>query len=646
MRYGHKTFLHRWNKAVLSLCCALCAALDIGPADARDSDRTVEQGISVEFSAVPSGAEKKPGKRLIEGRNAAVQFKISDAKTGDPLKGLRPAVWLDLRKKGKPVACKDKMRSFVQGSLAYRPEIDLSAYYILTLNDQDSLSVIDPVMGFGQSKLVTRVLLPGRGEDWALSGDQSKLFVTIPQTGQLAVVDTSAWKVSTLLSAGRNPSRIALQPDEAYLWIAGDDEAGGGVTVVDTAKLAIAARIRTGGGPHEFAFTDHSRYAFVTNQREGSVSVIDVPKLEKTVELKTGPRPSAPAFSRLSQSVYVLSEEEGTISVLDAGARRKIIASRPGVKALRFTPDGRWGLITNIRENSVSILDASANRVVDTVQVGQQPDQIALTNAYAYIRSAGSEKISLIGLNSLGQDKPPAVSEFRAGSVSPASSADFGAAATIVPAPEGNAALVANPAEKTVYYYAEGMAAPMGSYRNYGLEPRSVLVVDRGLRETRPGVYRSALSFPREGTYDVAFFLDSPRIAACFSAAVDPDPFRKERDDVRARVEFHTRASKIHVGEPAEIRFELKRPDGWRESDVRLLIVLAPGIWQTQESVHPAPNGGYNATFTPPRSGTYYVFVESPALGLRYQDSPLLALRAVERPLAEAAPNGQSPGER
>jgi hypothetical protein len=213
--------------------------------------------------------------------------------------------------------------------------------------------------------------------------------------------------------------------------------------------------------------------------------------------------------------------------------------------------------------------------------------------------------------------------------------------------PEGNGALVANPPEKTVYYYAEGMAAPMGSNQNYGLEPRGVLVVDRGLQETQPGVYRSSLSFAQEGAYDVAFLLDSPRIATCFAAAVEPDPVRKGRDADRARVEFLTRASKIYVGEPTEIRFELTgaadhQPDRHRH-DVRLLAVLAPGVWQTQEIAHPSQNG-YRAVFTPPRRGMYYFFVESPALGLRYQESPLLVLHAGEKPLAEISPEGKPSG--
>ena len=33
--------------------------------------------------------------------------------------------------------------------------------------------------------------------------------------------------------------------------------------------------------------------------------------------------------------------------------------------------------------------------------------------------------------------------------------------------------IVANPADKMIYYYTEGMAAPMGSFQNYRRVPES-----------------------------------------------------------------------------------------------------------------------------------------------------------------------------
>jgi hypothetical protein len=48
----------------------------------------------------------------------------------------------------------------------------------------------------------------------------------------------------------------------------------------------------------------------------------------------------------------------------------------------------------------------------------------------------------------------------------------------------------------------------------------------------------------------------------------------------------------------------------------------------------PAGDGGdeglYEIRFTPPRSGVYYIFVQSHGLGFGYQRSPYVALQAVE----------------
>ncbi len=101
----------------------------------------------------------------------------------------------------------------MQGSLRSRPDVDLNAYYLLALNEEANISVIDPLLGFGGSKLLTMVLLKSPGEDWALTSNRSKLFVSMPLVNQVAVVDTTTWKVITDVRTGcqANASRFATR---------------------------------------------------------------------------------------------------------------------------------------------------------------------------------------------------------------------------------------------------------------------------------------------------------------------------------------------------------------------------------------------------------------------------------------------------
>src|SRR4029434_7471978 len=111
--------------------------------------------------------------------------------------GVKPAVWLS--QQGESVTdekqSRDKDQSFLQGSLRSRPDVDLNTYYLLALNEEPNISVIDPLLGFGSSKLLTLVMLKSPGEDWVQKTSDEKVFVSMPLVNQVAVVDTSTWKV-------------------------------------------------------------------------------------------------------------------------------------------------------------------------------------------------------------------------------------------------------------------------------------------------------------------------------------------------------------------------------------------------------------------------------------------------------------------
>src|SRR6266545_612 len=198
--------------------------------------------------------------------------------------------------------------------------------------------IVDTTSGAPLTNLLTMVFLKSPGEDWVLSRDRRRLFVSMPLANQVAVVDAATWKVVANMDVGDRPTRLALQPDEKYLWVANDaaSEAGdgSGVTIIDSAELKVVARLPTGAGHHEIAFTADNRYAFVTNQRAGTLSIIDVPKLAKIKDLQTGPAPVSLAFSPLSQAVYVVDEAEGAVTVVDR-QRHEISArlkTKPGLK--------------------------------------------------------------------------------------------------------------------------------------------------------------------------------------------------------------------------------------------------------------------------------------------------------------------------
>jgi len=616
---------------VLIFFLAVLTTVNTISAQQKPAPQKIERdGVEVEFTIEPI---KEAGKstELMEAREAHVQFKIYDKATKTPLSGVKPSVWLSQRGENEtdPQACREKVQSFLQGSLRSRPDVDLNTYYLLALNEEPNISVIDPLLGFGSSKLLTLVMLKSPGKDWVQKSSDEKLFVSMPLVNQIAVVDTSTWKVVANIDTGMKPSRVRLQPDERYLWVGEQN----GVTVIDTATLKVVGQVATGNGHHEIEFSSDNRFAFITNEQDGTLSVIDIQKLAKVKDLKTGAPVTSVAFSTIANALYLVNEADGTITVIDTRSQQveTHIQVKPGVRNVRFAPGGRWGVVPNAKENVVYVFDASTNRLAHTIGVDKGPDQVTFTDVFAYVRSTGSTEVSMIRLSTLtGQ---PDIAKFPGGQAPPAESSEEASIADVmVPAPEGNSILLANPADRVIYYYSEGMAAPMGSFQNYRRDPRAVMVVDRSLREVTSGVYSTTTKLPKSGIYDVAFLLDSPRITHCFNAEAKPNPDVPREKKVAIRIEYLNKDTQLRVAENYKLRFKvidnttLKAKSDLK--DVRVLTLLSSGIWQKREFARSVGDGVYELDINVPQTGVYLIFVESRSQGVAFRQLPSLTLAA------------------
>jgi len=622
---------------LISVIVVLALAVAVQAQDKKPAgpQKIVEQGIAIEFTAEPLAPSATAIKAA---EDVNIKFKITDTATGTPVKGLGLSAWISKgpnEKSIEPIECREKIQSYLTGSLRMRPDVDLNSYYVLALNKSPDISVIDPLVGFGGSKLLTLVMLKSPGEDWVLTRDGEKLFVTLPLIDKVAVINTRSWQVETYIDTGIKPARITAQPDQQYLWVGNDDsEKEGGVTVIDVTNLKVAAKISTGAGKHDIVISNDNRFAFISNSASGTVSVIDIRKLEKLSDIKTGLQPASLAISELSKAVYVAHEGDGIVTVIEEQGHQVLarIKTKPGARSIRFAPGGRYGFVLNAKQNAVHIFDAASNRLLHEVNVIKSPDQIMFSEAFAFVRSLESENIYMLRLGKI--DEEVDVTEFPGGQAAPGQGSTPVRADSIVLAPEGNAVIVANPVDQVLYYYTEGMAAPMGNFQNYRREPLAAMVVDRSLREIKPGVYSTTIKLPASGRYEVAFLNDSPRVAHCFNLVADANPLLKEEKPVALRIEHQVKEMKLPVGQDFVFRFKLiDTATGNPKSDlkdVRVLTFLSPGVWQRRDFAKSVGDGIYELKIKVPQTGVYMLFVESSSMGVRYTDLPYLMLEAGE----------------
>lgn len=605
------------------------------------ASRLVRDGVVVDFWMDRNGAPVTAKEPLMEGDFAEVKFKITDAASGAPLRAEYPSAWMDIGggAQGDALAkreCKDKVGLYLKGVVGMQPMVDLNSYFVLVLNRDPSITVIDPIVSMtGNTSLYAEIVLKKAGADWARTFDQKRLFVTMPRAGEVAVVDTDAFKVQANVAAGEAPTRAVLQRDGRYLWVGNDakEPAQSGVTVIDTRLLKPVAHVATGRGHHEIALSQDDRFAFVTNRDDGTVSIVDVRTLAKVKDVKVGPVPISVAFSPLSQAIYVVAAKEGKITVIDAARHEVVarIAAKPGLGPMRFSDDGRWGLAVNPAEKAVFVVDAAQNALVHTLALDGKPYQVTFTQTYAYVRLLDSDRVAMIAVPSLGRGKKPTVQSFGAGSGVPQDAADLALADSVTRATNASSVFVVNPVENATYYYMEGMNAPAGSFVNYGHQARAVIIADRSLKEVEPGLYAGKVRVPAAGRFDVPFLLESPKVLHCFSIDAKPNPALQEKLGAAA-LEYLDLPAKAAPGSALTVRVRLTDPRTRAPrkglGDVRMLHFRAPDFDRTEVAAREIGDGVYEATVRLGPSGAYYLYVSVPSLKVRYGELPFRSILA------------------
>ncbi|MNZ21293.1 Cytochrome D1 heme domain protein [compost metagenome] len=619
----------------------------VAESDPQALHRLSRDGVTVEFEARPLGSDEV----LTEGAFASVRFKVTDQNSGQPLSGVSPGAWLDPALTGDAAkdrnkSCKARVALFLKSSIGARPLLDLNSYFLLVLNKDASLTVIDPSVSVGGvTSTLARIELPGVPMDWVASNDDKQVFVSMPERDEVALIDTETFQRVGNIAAGKQPLRVALQPDQRLLWVGNNasDPAHSGVTVIDVSSRKTMKFFATGSGHHEIAFSADSRYAFVSNRDSGTLSVIDASEMRLVKTLKVGSHPLSVAYSALSQAVYVADGRDGSISVIDARNHelRHRIEGKQGLGPMRFSSDGRFGIVLNTLESQALVIDASTDRLIHSLPVAAEPYQLTFTKAYAYIRGLASPKVTMVNLSSLGEGRQPIVQGFEAGAAAPRQAGDLPLAQGLTVARDENSVFVVNPVDNTTYFYAEGMNAPMSGYANRGHNARAALVVDRSLREVAPGVYSSTIKLPAAGTFDVAFLLNQPQIIHCFSTEVAASSTAPHR--LLPQVEFMLEPKVVVQGSPFTARFRIVEGNGSPRNGIKDLSVryfLAPSSRARDSRVHEVGDGVYEAPLELAEAGAWYLHVQAPSLGSAFAEKNYTSLRVLPAAAQQASDSG------
>lgn len=597
--------------------------------DAKAPDlKKTDPSVHVEFFVKPHKTKGNTDPALKAGKPLKVGFRIEDKDSGYGISDLHPAAWIAKRdpsaSKPNQETCKRGIKKFIKGGITNEAYGDLNNFYIISLNADNTVAIFNPLINLATSNLLALIPLKGKAAAWVFDKEAGNIYVTLPERGEVAVVDINARAVDRYIKVGKNPRQISQQPDGRYIWVGNEDS--GTVSAIDRVTRSVSKTFETGKGALNFSFDPKRKWTFISSDDSGKITIVDSKDFKTINSLSVGKGSYLITYSALSESLYAAEKNSGMVTILypETGKVAKTLKMPPGVTTLKTTPDGRHVLALHESRNTIAAIDSSDNKIVHVITTLEKPDQIHFSPNFAYIHHAGNIHVSILQLTALAKAGAPPVADVPIGVELPEKVHGLPGVSLLDITPDEGGALIANPADNTVYLYNEsGMLAPSNSFKTYTSPPLGLFIYDHSLVESStPGEYSTSLQVSDGGIYDVFFLLSTPLVTTCFELDIK-GKLGIQQTKLRELSFVNLIEEKtLRSGVLSKIRFHLKDKDTSKTlsdiADIRILAMNQFGSWQARQKAVSVGNGVYEVQFIFPKKGPYRLMLESPSLGIEF----------------------------
>ena len=240
----------------------------------------------------------------------------------------------------------------------------------------DAIGVVD----VAQRKLMGRISAGSDPEEFSLSKDGTKLYVSNEDVKTASVINIATGKVEHIVAVGQEPEGVATAPDGKRFYVT--CEAGGDIYAVVTAGYTVAGHFKVNVRPRSMDFLPGGAVGFIPSESTGELNVVDTAQLKvlQVITLPPGSRPMSVKVSVDGKSVYVSNGRAGTIAVLDAHTYALLSTIKVGVRpwGIALSPDGKFLYTANGPSNDVSVVDLDANKEIARIKAGSSPWSVAV----------------------------------------------------------------------------------------------------------------------------------------------------------------------------------------------------------------------------------------------------------------------------
>jgi YVTN family beta-propeller protein len=241
----------------------------------------------------------------------------------------------------------------------------------------NSLSVVD----IAGRKELHRVDLTPLGRPHGLSAVGNRVYFTAEANKVIGRYDPATNKVDLVLGTGQSSTHMVLAlPDESRIFTAniGSDS----ITIIDRAGVGNwnETVVPVGQGPEGFDLSPDGKQLWAANSRDGSVSIIDLAtkRVVNTFNVKTK-RSNRLKFTPDGRLVLISDLEAGDLVVLERSTRKDVKRIKLGkqLAGILVTPDSSRAYCAVTGDDNVAVIDLKTLELVDRLKTGVGPDGMA-----------------------------------------------------------------------------------------------------------------------------------------------------------------------------------------------------------------------------------------------------------------------------
>jgi YVTN family beta-propeller protein len=240
----------------------------------------------------------------------------------------------------------------------------------------DGIAMID----VAQRKLVGKLPAGSDPEQFALSADGTRLFISNEDVGTASVLNIASGKVEKIIPVHKEPEGAGVRPDGKVFYIT--CETDGEIFAIDATTFKVITHFNVGGRPRSVDFLSDGTRAFIPSESAGQLHVIDSinHQVLETIALPKGSRPMCVKVSPDGKKVYAGAGRAGTICVMDAQSHQVLNSIKAGKRpwGIIISPDGKFLYSANGPSNDISVIDLETEKEVQRIPAGSSPWGIVL----------------------------------------------------------------------------------------------------------------------------------------------------------------------------------------------------------------------------------------------------------------------------